>query len=344
MAETLAQGFRRRGHDVALFCRDGSPLHQRLRDEIPCEPVLRGAYFHPGTVANAHQSLRRHAPDVVIGNTMKDPTWSGVAARMNGVPYVYRHEFDVPFDRIVRDRLVYGRIPSRCIVLSHAARKTVLDSARWLEPQRVTLIPNGVDFPGISTAPPLDLGIPDGAVVFGFVGRFDENKGVHEILSAWPAVVAARPAAWLVLAGFGGMEAAVLAWSRKMPNVLCLGFRRDVPSVMRSLDAVLIPSHSEGFCLVAAESMAAGVPVIGTNTSSIPELVEDGVHGRLVPVGNAAALAAAMLELGSDRETRQRMGIAGRDRVQREFSIELMLDRHEARLDEVVSERRRDPL
>ncbi|MBA2246396.1 MAG: glycosyltransferase, partial [Gemmatimonadetes bacterium] len=124
------------------------------------------------------------------------------------------------------------------------------------------------------------------------------------------------------------------------PRVRWLGFREDVPAIMRALDLLVVPSHYEGFGLVVAEAMAAGTAVIATRTSNFPELITDGIEGRLVPPRDPPALAETILELLHDPELRARMGRAGRERVRREFTLERMLDRHEELLAEVVAEAR----
>lgn len=340
IVEVLARGLQRLGHEVVFFGRPNSPLHQRLAPHLACEPVLGGSRFHPYTVLRCLRALRRHRPDVVLGNAGKEPSWSGVAARGLGIPFVYRHEVNVPFEDRPRDRLMYGRIPARVVVNSRAVRRTLLEGVSWLAPERIVVLPNGVDVHAIDAAPALDLELPAGSVAFGFVGRIEEQKGVRELAEAWPWVVSAVPRAHLFVTGFGPMEPQLRSWLDEVPNVHWLGFRRDIASIMKALDVVVVPSHREGFGLVVAEAMAAGAAVIATDTSSLPELVTDGVEGRLVPVRSARALCDAMVDLACDAERRCRMGRAGRVRAERDFPEERMLRRHEALLAEVAAESR----
>src|SRR5687768_5801304 len=132
MAQLLALGLRDRGHQVVLFCRPNSPLHERLRGEIDLEPILGGADFHPRTVLRCGAALRRHRPDVVICNTVKDPRWTGVAARLLGIPVVYRQEIDELYRKGLYHRAIYGWIPAVTVVNSEACRRTALASAAWL--------------------------------------------------------------------------------------------------------------------------------------------------------------------------------------------------------------------
>jgi glycosyltransferase involved in cell wall biosynthesis len=203
------------------------------------------------------------------------------------------------------------------------------------------VIRNGIDVEAVRATCPADLGIPAGSVVFGFVGRFEEQKGVRELARAWQRVAGAFPGARLVLIGWGQLEGELRDQLGAAPNVHWLGFREDVPSVMKSLDVLVAPFHQEGFGLVLVEAMAAGVPVVAARASSAPELIDDGVEGRLVPVRDADALADAMIELAGDPERRRCMGARGLARVERDFTQGGMLDAHEQLLAEVAPVRRR---
>lgn len=336
IAELLARGLRRRGHRVVVFCRPKSPLHQRLTGAIECEPILGGADLHPRTVARCIRALRHHLPEAVVCNTVKDPRWTGVAARSMRIPVLYRQEIDEPYRRGLYHRFIYGWVPTLTVVNSDASRRTALASAPWLRADRVEVLPNGVDIDALESAVPLEMELPSDGLRYCFVGRWETRKGIHELAEAWPAVAAALPHAQLVIGGWGALESQFRDWLAGAPRVHWLGFVRNVPSLLKSVDVVVAPSHYEGFGLVVAEAMGVGVPVVSTAASSIPELVDDGVEGTLVPPRDAAALAQAMISLGSEPALRERMGRAGRDRVRRDFSLERMLDRHEQLLDRIA--------
>jgi glycosyltransferase involved in cell wall biosynthesis len=340
MAETLARGLQARGHEVVVFCRrDGSPLQERLRGDVPCEPVLGGFDLHPVTLGRCARALRRHRAQVVITNAVKDPRWTGVAARLLGIPVVFRQETDQPYKDVLRHRLFYGWVPDCHVVNSEATRRTLLGSVDWVAPERVVVIPNGLDVTPFVEAAPADLGLPEGGVAIGFVGRMEARKGIWELAAAWPEVASAVPDAHLLIGGWGPEEAEFRASLGGAPRVHWLGFRDDVPRLMKAFDVLAVPSHYEGFGLVVVEAMAAGTPVVSTRASSIPEIMTDGVEGRLVPPRDAAALAGALIELATDSGLRASLGRAGRTRALTSFSVPEMLDRHEALLHELVESR-----
>ena len=346
MCVLLARGLVAEGHAVVLFCRQGSPVHKRLEGLIPCEPVLGHGRLNPITLWRCWRALRRHRPHAVIGNNPKEPAWSGVVARLMGIPFLYRQEFNRPYYDPPRTRLLFGWVPAVHIVNSEASRGTVLASAPWLAPEQVRVIYNGIDLDEVARAGRAELGLPEDAVVFGFVGRFEEQKGIFELAEAWPKVACEVPSAHLVLVGWGKLEAHMRSALADAPNVHWLGFREDVPSLMKAFDVLVAPFHQEGFGLVLVEAMAAGVPVVAARASSSPELVDNGVEGLLTPLRDADALARAMIELGRNPELRACIGARGHTRASRDFSAERMVQGHVRLLEEVVRRgriRRDDP-
>lgn len=336
VTEALALGLRARGHDVVVFCRPESTLQARLAGRVPLEPVARGMDLSPLAVARAVAALRRRRPDVVLTLMEKDVRLTGPAARALGIPVVVRRANDRPFKRKPHFRVLYGWLPALHVANSEATKRTMLGSAPWLRPARVRVIHNGVDAAALEALPAADLGLPPGALAMGFVGRFDARKGILDLARAWPAVADALPDAHLVMVGKGPEEARARALLADAPRVRWLGYRVDAAAVMKSLDVLAVPSHWEGFGLVAAESLAVGTPVVAADASSLPEIVRDGAEGLLVPPRDPEALAAALVTLGRDGGMRARMAAAGVARVREHFSLEAMIDRYEALLGEVV--------
>jgi len=112
-------------------------------------------------------------------------------------------------------------------------------------------------------------------------------------------------------------------------NVHFLGWRKDTPRVMASLDILMVPSLWEAFGIVSLEAMAAWKPVVGTLVEGIPEVIEDNMNGLLVPSGDAHALAVAAQQLIDDSALRHDFGVAGRRRVESMFVAEKMIQEHQ---------------
>ncbi|HEX2722000.1 MAG TPA: glycosyltransferase family 4 protein [Gemmatimonadaceae bacterium] len=329
VTEVLARSFQARGHEVVVFGYPRSPLEERMRDIAPFEAIGRGMDLSPIAVARAIAALRRHRTEVVLAMMKKDVRHTVPAASMLGIPSIVRYANDRPLRGGIYDRLFFGRLPVAHITNSHATRRTLVESAPWLRHRSVDVIHNGIDTRSFELVAPADLGLPSDAIAIGFVGRLEIRKGVVDLAAAWHSIASRLPKAHLVIAGAGPAEAKVREVLADSPRVHWLGFRRDVPQVMKALDIVAIPSHWEGFGIVAAEALLSGAAVVAANASSLPEIVADHMHGLLVPPRDPAALASAIVELATDSEARTRMTAAGRARVLDEFSAEAMVDRYE---------------
>ena len=120
-------------------------------------------------------------------------------------------------------------------------------------------------------------------------------------------------------------------------NVIFSGIRKDIPEIMSTLDIFVLPSINEPFGRAILEAMACGKPVIATNGGGIPEIVKNDETGVLVPLKDADKLAQAIIVLLEDKERAKKMGLAGRKRVERYFSLEKMVEKIETLYDQLTN-------
>lgn len=339
--EMLARGLSARGHDVTVFGAPGSMLEERMNSVAPFEPILRGMDLHPGTMLRARRALAGHSCQVVLALMKKDVRLTVPAAWTMGIPSVVRHANDRPLTGWIYDRALFGALPALHIANSQSTRATLLESAPWIKAEDVRVVYNGIDSSGIDDTARADLGLPADAIVTGFIGRLDKRKGLLDLLRAWPAVAAASEKSHLVIVGKGPGEADARRIAGDAPRIHWLGYRKDVPPVLRAIHVSAVPSHWEGFGFVAAESMLAGLPVVAGNASSLPEIVRDEVDGILVKPADPSALAAAIIRLAKDPDLRAQMGAAGRTRVLTHFGAAKMIDAYEEALEQVLEGARR---
>jgi glycosyltransferase involved in cell wall biosynthesis len=206
-------------------------------------------------------------------------------------------------------------------------------------PRATVVVPNGFD-PSVFRDDAEDRhqtraawGLPDGIVAFGLVGRYHRTKG-HEVFIRAAAQVLRRQAdARFVLAGTGTDTdeelKALLAGHGVASAFILLGVRRDIPSVMRALDVVCVPSEYESFPNVLGEAMASARPCIATNVSDVATIMGDA--GMLIEVGDAVGLADAMLAmLDMGGKGREALGNAAREHIIDKYSLESVVTRYEA--------------
>lgn len=158
-----------------------------------------------------------------------------------------------------------------------------------------------------------------------FVGRLAAVKGVPVLLEALKSARLHRPDLQLTLIGDGPERAGLEAEAQALGlsgAVHFVGYKSqsEVAEALKSVDALVLPSFAEGVPVVLMEAMAASLPVVTTRVAGIPELVEDGVSGHLVPPGDVEALEAAILSLLGNSDAAA-LGIAGREKVMTDFDI-----------------------
>lgn len=280
------------------------------------------SYLHR-TVA----ALRLLQPSLLWSNGVKSHLVCGVASRALGLPLVCH----------VRD--VLGPVPFMGAVLGGVARRVVTPSAAAgavlaLPPGRLAVVPNAVDLQTFdresgASVPTDALPAGDGPLVVA-VGKLVPLKGFDLLLRAL-ALVRDRVASvrltvagsedYATQAGHGADLRAMAAELGLAASVVFAGERRPVAPLLAASAVVASASRSEGFGRAVLEGMAASRPVVATAVGGVPELVEDGVTGLLVPPESPGALAEALLRLLADPAEGGRLGLAGRRVVEERYTL-----------------------
>lgn len=227
----------------------------------------------------------------------------------------------------------------RLVVVSKAIERKIREEGRFGAP--VSLIYNGVDLDRYNHQQPCctlhdEYPIPETSPIVGVVARLEAEKGHRTLIDAWPAVLAAQPEAWLLIVGEGSERNSLEAQAHALgisERVVFTGRREDVPAVTAALDVAVLPSYREAQGLSVLEAMALSRPVVASNVGGIPEMVEDGVSGLLVPPGDPEALAGAIVKLLTDHPFADMLAKRGHDLVHDRFCIELMTSQIESLYD-----------
>lgn len=164
-----------------------------------------------------------------------------------------------------------------------------------------------------------ELGIPEHALVLGFVGRIVPDKGIQELLDTLRALANEFSDLYLLLVGEPEhdhpLSPAVLGYLESTPRLLCVGFQRDVAPYLAVMDVLVHPSYREGLPTAPLEASAMGLPVVSTHIAGCVDAVQHGKTGILVPPQDSAALIEATRVLLLDPQLRRSMGEAGRQWV-----------------------------
>ncbi|MFA4901170.1 MAG: glycosyltransferase [Desulfobaccales bacterium] len=272
-----------------------------------------------------------HGVDAIHVNSYVPGNYTRLAAALMQVPIVIDHWHG--FTRITRKRRFICRALSRFTDLSLAVSQGVKDylvKEIGLDPDKVRVVPNGVDIAAIDAARPgpgvrRELGLPEGAPVIGLVGRLDHwGKGHKELFSAMTQLKE-RYAVHALIVGGGRREAEVKQMAASLDlagQVHFLGSRRDVPDLLQAMDIFVLPSYSEGLSLALLEAMAAGLPVIVSRVGGNPEVVTDGATGLIIPPRDAEALAQSLERFLADPAGAKELGKNARRHVEANYSLE----------------------
>jgi len=338
----LVKGLRSRGHqaDVVFLKGDG-----RLRPDFEeaGAHVTRIPFESPGQLVSAILALRslvrRGAHDVIHTHLLKADVLGGVSARLAGHRAVVSSKHNE--EQVLKKRAVafvhglVSRIPKRVIALSDHVLEFVASVGRVprAKLQRIYYGIEPAPFRGGDRRATREaLGIPPGVHVAVCVARFHPQKDHETLFRAAAALRGEGRDFRLLLVGgdpFRGLEEAMRRRVDELglsDHALFLGIRDDVPDLLAASDLFVLPSLFEGLGLVFLEAMSAGLPVLSTQVSAIPEVVIDGATGTLVPVGEPVALAREWARFQDDPERGSRMGQAGRARVEACFGLDRMVD------------------
>jgi glycosyltransferase involved in cell wall biosynthesis len=166
-------------------------------------------------------------------------------------------------------------------------------------------------------------------VVIGTACRLEPVKGVSHLIKAVALLAPDFPGLRLEIAGDGSLRADLIEDCRELgisSLATFVGWREDLHSLMSSWDIFAMPSLDEAFGYAALEAMAVGLPVVASAVGGLPELIRDGLTGRLVPPADSAALAAGLRQLVADPAQRHTMGTAGRMRAGEKFPLSRMVE------------------
>lgn len=290
----------------------------------------------PGALVRLVRIMRAFRPHAVITRGLNADILGRLAATVARVPavvvwkhntgHISRSALEVVSERLldpVTDRyfaVAHGQVPYLTGELGWPAHK-IRVVHNGVDPAAFPYDPDRRDRPALAAG----LGIEPGDRVVGILAVFRPEKDHETFLRAARLVHEAIPEARFVLAGDGPGRAGLEELTRRLglaDRVVFAGLRSDVEDVLASLDVVALSSYTiECFPYAILEAMAMGVPAVCTAVGGLPEMVDDGVTGRLVPPRDPAALAAGIVDVLGDEERRRRMGAAARLRLEREFTL-----------------------
>ncbi|MBI3812202.1 MAG: glycosyltransferase [Nitrospirae bacterium] len=343
----LAEGLARRGHFCIVAGQPDSPLLKRAAEKgLKTEAVAMPSEWSLSAVLSLTRILKRERVQVLHMHTSHACTLGGWAARLAGVPVRIisrRVDFSVRSNPFRRLKYQWG---VDCIVaISEGVRSVLIGDG--LDPDRIEVIRSGIDPRPFDPVYPAsearqEFGIAGKSPVVGCVAHFADHKGHRYLIEAAARVAAAVPDVRFLLVGDGELRPQIERQIKELKiekQVILTGFRNDIPRLLAAMDIVVLSSHLEGLGTSLLDAMAMSRPVVATRVGGIPEMVEDGVTGRLVPPRDPDALAGVLIKLIRRPDERKKMGEACRARMLKTFSAEAMVTATEALYLKILSEK-----
>jgi glycosyltransferase involved in cell wall biosynthesis len=298
-----------------------------------------------GPILRLRGLLREQGVHILQSHGARSNFLGRIAGRLAGTPgiisTVHNSLYDYPVGAFRKalylflDRLS-APLAHRVLCVAESHRQELIRRYH-LSPGTVVTIPNGVDLERFHPARygrhvRKEFEIPGEAFLLGIIGRLTPQKGHVYLLRALRLLSVRFPLLRCLIVGDGESRKDLMQLATDpglAGRCLFAGVRHDIQEVLSALDLLVIPSLSEGLPYVALEGMAMAKPIVATAVNGLPELIRDGETGRLVPKGDPHALAEAIGEVLSDTRRAAALGQAARLRVEREYSIELWVQRLE---------------
>jgi glycosyltransferase involved in cell wall biosynthesis len=333
MVLNLVRRLPERFEPMVCCIHEAGPIGEEIRktgtrvDVLGLTPGLR----RPFDVGRIRSYLARTQPAIVHTFLLTASLYGRLAAILARVPIVIGTEVNI-YERKRRSHAIAERLlmagTDRIVVSAESVRDFYIAQVH-ADPAKVEVIYNAVDFAQGEATTSRDemrkaLGVPADARVAGVIARLTEQKG-HRFLFDALATAPALADVHVLLIGGGDLQDDLVRRAESLglsQRVHFLGPRRDLGNLLGAMDVFVMPSLWEGLPLSLVLAMGAAVPVVATAVAGIPEVVEDGRTGLLVPAGDAAALGVALSRVFTDGALRDRMARDGKASVLPRFGVD----------------------
>lgn len=321
-----------KGHQNELVADPKGSLFAKCQDlGIRCRPIVVRNDLDLRCVPSLRQVIRSGHFDIVHFHTKRAHGLAPWLPLKRPRPvYLVTRRMDYPERRNWRTHLLYNRQVDGVVAISQAIADLLVEAG--VDGQKIRVIPSGIETQRFAVA----AGIPrrfGGVTVVGSVGVLEERKG-HRFLLEAAALLKGRGVKLVYrIAGMGSLRQQLEQQAARLGlanDVRFFNFVKDTASFIADIDLFVMPSLSEGLGVAALEAMASTKPVIASRVGGLAESVVDGVTGLLVAPRDAGALAQAVERLVREPQLAASMAARGRERVERNYTVEQMAHRNEA--------------
>ena len=330
-------GLRSVGQRAALVAHPDGELRRRAAEGLDLIPIAPRTEMDLSAAWRLARVVKRLAPDVIHAHDPHGVAMASLAlslragsAKGGRAPaLVASRRVDFHLKGNSFSRWKYRQVDC-FIAASEAIRQMLVGDG--VPAQQTVTVHEGIDVEHVLAAPPVNVHeaffLPHGAPVVGNVAALVPHKGQRYLIDAAHLVVQQVPDARFVILGEGELREHLVKQVHEHhleKHVLLPGFRTDVLGCLKAFDLFVMSSVTEGLGTSLLDAMAASRPIVATTAGGIPEIVDDGVNGLLVPPRDPRALADAIVRALKDADLRRRMGEAGFARVNERFTVDRMV-------------------
>jgi len=321
---------------------EGSWLPRKLRElNVPTVIAESKAWYDPSLLRTMGRLVRQEGVDLIHSHLPDQNFYSCLVGRLTSCKTIvtYHGAPPLPHARTLREsvKLWWVRRTAAVVVVVSEYLEQLFQELGFPR-EKIVRIYNGVDLEKFAGARSgglrAELGCPEGTRLVGMVANLRRPKGYEYFVQAARRVVDSMPQTRFV--AVGDIDRQILRRLSDLVDKLNLrdrfvfvGFREDVPAILRELDVFVLSSVSEGFSLATIEAMAAGRPVVATRSGGPEEIIDDGRTGFLVPPADPESLAQRICELLANPAEAEAMGRRAQGKVETTFSLAKMIREYE---------------
>jgi glycosyltransferase involved in cell wall biosynthesis len=335
----LCAGLQAQGVETHLFLLHppaetlASFIADLQKSGVICHRIPIRSDFDPLALWSLRQALHKLNPHIVHTHGIHADLHGTLAAPASARVFQSRHNDD-PFRRKWIVRWLNQALARRaeCVIAISHALASFVETVEGIPASKVQVCHYGLDIQPPTHSPLRQkFDLPQHAPIIGFVGRLTEQKGVRYLLAAFPEVARAVPGVQLLLIGSGAQQTQLEKQAEELFMRCCihfLGWQSNASQWMSAFDVLVVPSLWEGFGLVVLEGMSACLPVVATQVSALPEIVQPEETGILVPPADSQALANALIRILRQPQWAKQLGKNGQARLRSAFSTAQMVQTH----------------
>lgn len=344
----LARGLVEKGVDVKIVCPSGSPLHKlSVENNIGVLPVKYLGDLDLTFIFKVYYFSIIYKPDIIHIHSRRGADTLGLigAWLFSKSKIIVSRRVDDPLPKNFFTKLRYQKIPDCVIAVSKGIKNVLIESG--IDEKKIKQIYSSIEIKKYQSDKSKDfcrniLNIDNDCNVIVVIAQLIKRKGHNFLLDAIPTIINSNKNTKFLFVGEGKERESIQGRIKELnlqDHVFLLGYKDNIADILKASDILVHPATMEGFANVALQAMASELPVVSSAVGGMPESVRNQVNGLTIPPANPGRLAEAILFLLANPQVRAEMGRRGREIVEQEFTVDIMVEKIREVYVELLSEK-----